>query len=83
MEKREILQSALDARNDEFLGYQVNIDNYTRAIDKINAEHQNNPAMIEFRDRLTDMLESHKIEQLKSMIIRDVIADQLNEMGAS
>jgi hypothetical protein len=83
MEKREILQSALDARNDEFLGYQVNIDNYIRAIDKINAEHQNNPAMIEFRDRLADMLESHKIEQLKSMIIRDVIADQLNEMEAS
>ena len=83
MEKREILQSALDSRNDEFLGYQININNYTRAIDKINAEHQDNPAMIEFRDRLTDMLESHKIEQLKSMIIRDVIADQLNEMGAS
>ena len=83
MKKREILQSALDARNDEFLGYQVNIDNYIRAIDKINAEHQNNPAMIEFRDRLADMLESHKIEQLKSMIIRDVIADQLNEMEAS
>ena len=82
MKKLETLQSALDARNDELLGYQINIDNYTRAIDKINAEHQNNPAMIEFRDRLADMLESHKTEQLKSMIIRDVIADQLNEMEA-
>ncbi len=83
MKKLETLQSALDARNDELLDYQINIDNYTRAIDKINAEHQNNPAMIEFRDRLADMLESHKTEQLKSMIIRDVIADQLNEMEAS
>ena len=83
MKKLETLQSALDARNNEFVEYQINIDNYTRAIDKINAEHQNNPAMIEFRDRLADMLESHKIEQLKSMIIRDVIADQLNEMEAS
>ena len=82
MKKLETLQSALDARNDELLGYQINIDNYTRAIDKINAEHQNNPAMIEFRDRLADMLESHKTEQLKSMIIRDVIADQLTEMEA-
>ena len=82
MKKLETLQSALDARNDELLDYQINIDNYTRAIDKINAEHQNNPAMIEFRDRLADMLESHKTEQLKSMIIRDVIADQLNEMEA-
>ena len=82
MKKLETLQSALDARNDELLDYQINIDNYTRAIDKINAEHQNNPAMIEFRDRLADMLESHKTEQLKSMIIRDVIADQLTEMEA-
>ena len=82
MKKLETLQSALDARNDELLHYQINIDNYTRAIDKINAEHQNNPAMIEFRDRLADMLESHKTEQLKSMIIRDVIADQLNKMEA-
>ena len=82
MKKLETLQSALDARNDELLDYQINIDNYTRAIDKINAEHQNNPAMIEFRDRLVDMLESHKTEQLKSMIIRDVIADQLTEMEA-
>ena len=80
MKKLESLQSALDSRNDELLGYQINIDNYTRAIDKINAEHQSNPAMIEFRDRLADMLESHKTEQLKAMIIRDVIADQLNEM---
>ena len=82
MKKLETLQSALEARNDELLDYQINIDNYTRAIDKINAEHQNNPAMIEFRDRLADMLESHKTEQLKSMIIRDVIADQLTEMEA-
>jgi hypothetical protein len=82
MKKLETLQSALEARNDELLDYQINIDNYTRAIDKINAEHQNNPAMVEFRDRLVDMLESHKTEQLKSMIIRDVIADQLNEMEA-
>ena len=46
MKKLESLQSALNARNNEFVEYQINIDNYTRAIDKINAEHQNNPAMI-------------------------------------
>ena len=83
MKKLESLQSALNARNDEVLSYQINIDNYTRAIDKINAEHQNNPAMIEFRDHLADMLESHKTEQLKTIIIRDVIADQITEMEAT
>jgi hypothetical protein len=83
MNKLQILQSALEARNDEVLGYQINIDNYVRAIDKINAEHADNPAMIEFRDRLADMLESNKTEQLKAIIIRDVIADQLTELEAS
>ena len=82
MNKLETLQAALVARNDEILGYQINIDNYTRAIEKIDAEYAGNPAMVEFRDRLLDMLTSHKTEQLKTIIIRDVIADQLNEMDA-
>ena len=83
MNKLETLQSALVARNDEIDEYQINIDNYTRAIDKINKQHADNPAMIEFRDRLADMLASNKTEQLKAIIIRDVIADQLNESGVS
>jgi len=82
MNKLETLKSALEARNDEIMGYQINIDNYARAIDKINAEHADNLAMTEFRDRLADMLNSHKTEQLKTIIIRDVIADQLVEMEA-
>jgi hypothetical protein len=82
MNKIETLQSALTAREDEILGYQINIDNYTRAIAKINADHAGNPAMVEFRDRLVDMLEGHKTEQLKAIIIRDVIADQLTELEA-
>jgi len=83
MNKLETLQSALAAREDEILGYQINIDNYTRAIDKINATYADNSAMVEFRDRLDDMLEQHKTEQLKAVIIRDVIADQLTELEAS
>ena len=83
MNKLQTLQSALEPRNNEILDYQINIDNYTRAINKINAEHADNPAMIEFRDRLADMVESHKTEQLKAIIIRDVIADQITELEAS
>tara|TARA_R110002012_G_scaffold155045_2_gene315880 strand:+ start:6061 stop:6312 length:252 start_codon:yes stop_codon:yes gene_type:complete len=82
MNKLQTLQSALEPRNNEILDYQVNIDNYTRAIDKINAEYSDNPAMIEFRDRLADMLISGQTEQLKSIIIRDVIADQITELEA-
>jgi hypothetical protein len=80
MNKLQTLQSALEPRNNEILDYQINIDNYTRAIDKINAEYADNPAMIEFRDRLAELLISGQTEQLKSIIIRDVIADQITEL---
>jgi hypothetical protein len=83
MNKLETLKAALEGRNDEILNYQINIDNYERAIAKINAEHADKPAIVEFRDRLIDMLESHKTEQLKAIIIRDVIADQVTELEAS
>jgi hypothetical protein len=80
MNKIENLRSALAIREDEVLNYQINIDNYSRAILKINAEYADNAVMIAFRDRLATLLEEHKTEQLKSIIIRDVIADQLAEL---
>ena len=83
MNKLEILAPALQGRHEEILNYQVNIDNYTRAIAKIDAEHADNPAMVEFKTRLQDLLESSKTEQLKSIIIRDVIAEQIAELEAS
>ena len=83
MNKFDTLQSALTAREEEVLGYQINIDNYTRAIAKITAEYADNPAMVEFRDRLEELLDGHKTEQLKAIIIRDVIADQLSELEPS
>jgi hypothetical protein len=83
MNKLETLKSALDTRNDEIMSYQINIDNYERAIVKINAEHSDNLAMIEYRDLINGMLSSSKTEQLKTTIIRDVIADQINEMEAT
>ena len=83
MNKLKILKSALESRNDEIENYQINIDNYTLAIEKINAEHGDNQPIVEFRDNLSNLLESHKIEQLKSIIIRDVIAEQITEMEAS
>jgi len=80
MNKLQILQEALEPRNDEILNYQINIDNYTRAIDKINTQYVDNPDLIEFRDKLAVEVKNHKTEQLKSIIIRDVIADQINEL---
>jgi len=81
--KHQILQSALDQRQDEVLNYQINIDNYTRAIAKIDAEYADNPAIAEFKARLQDLLASSETEQLKAIIIRDVIAEQIAELEAS
>ena len=83
MNKLAILKSALEGRNNEIADYQINIDNYARAIDKINAEHADNTAIIEFKDNLTHLLSTSKIEQLKAIIIRDVIADQIAELEAA
>lgn len=83
MEKLDFLKTALKGRNSEILDYQINIDNYTRAIAKIDVEHADNPAMVEFKARLQELLESSKTEQLKAIIIRDVIAEQIAELEAS
>ena len=83
MSKLETLKTALNVRNDEIENYQINIDNYTRAIAKIGVEYPDNAAIVEFGDRLKEMLEQHKTEQLKAIIIRDVIADQLAELEPS
>jgi len=83
MTKLATLQDALKGRIEEVFNYQINIDNYRRAIAKIDAEHADNPAMGEFRDQLTALLGSAKTEQLKAIIIRDVIADQIAELEAS
>ena len=80
MNKLQILQASLKPRNDEILNYQINIDNYTLAIDKIDAQYADNSDLIEFRDKLTTEVKNHKTEQLKSIIIRDVITDQINEL---
>ena len=80
MDKLQTLKEAVEGRNAEILGYQINIDNYERAIAKINKEYSDNPEILKFRDNLIELLEAHKTEQLKSIIIRDVIVDQLKEM---
>lgn len=83
MNKLDTLKPALEGRNREIFDYQINIDNYTRAIAKIDAEHADNPAMVEFKTKLQELLESSKTEQLKAIIIRDVISEQIAELEAS
>lgn len=72
--QREILTSALEARERELIEYQVNIDNYRLAIEKIADDDEE---LQPFKEQLENLLRSSLLEQRKSTIIRDVIADQL------
>jgi hypothetical protein len=80
MNKLSILGPALEGRDQELLGYQINIDNYVLAIAKINAEYAGNDDLFAFRDELQSRLAEERRQQLRSRIIRDVIADQVAQL---
>ncbi len=81
MDKQTILSNALTQREAEILGYQIDIDNYERAIAKIAAEHAGDSpidgAMRDFSGHLEKLLFSSRVEQRKSQIILEVIKQQL------
>ena len=72
--QREILTSALEGRERELIEYQVNIDNYRLALTKISDSDEE---LAPFKQQLENLLSSSLLEQRKSQIIRDVIAEQL------
>lgn len=81
MDKKTILSNALTQREAEILGYQIDIDNYERAIDKIAAEHAGDApidgAMRDFAGHLEKLLFSTRVEQRKAQIIYEVIKQQV------
>lgn len=83
MNKLSILTPALEGRDQELLGYQINIDNYVLAIAKINADYPDNDDLLVFRDELQARLDEERRQQLRSLIIRDVIAEQVAELHAT
>jgi hypothetical protein len=73
MTKEETLQEALKAREEEVLMYQINIDNYERALEK----SKNDPELNDFVERLKELLVSSRLEQKKAKIMLEVVKDQL------
>ena len=71
--QREILTTALEAREKELIEYQVNIDNYRLAIEHIGSDEE----LQSFREQLQNLLASSLLEQKKSRIIFEVIQGQL------
>lgn len=73
----DILLAALEHRKQEVLHHQININNYRLALVEIADKHPDCPHMAEFGQRLQHLLETSIIEQRKEIIMRDVIAKQL------
>ena len=71
---REILTTALEGRERELIEYQVNIDNYRLAIERIGDDEE----LQDFKKQLQNLLSSSLLEQKKSRIILEVIQSQLD-----
>ncbi len=84
MTRQEILQSALQSRIQEELAYQIDIDNWRLAIEKIRREHTGDSSMdtalSEYAKHLQALHDSAVIEQRKTTILKEVIAAQLEEL---
>ena len=77
MDKTSFFSEILERRNKDIEMYQINIDNYQRAIDKIDNLYSEKEGMDEFKTQLIELLRTSKIEQLKEIIMRDVVKDQM------
>lgn len=71
--KKEMLTSALEARQKEITEYQINIDNFRLAIEKIGDDAE----LAGFKSQLEDLLKSSRFEQRKAQIMLEVIQSQL------
>jgi hypothetical protein len=78
--KLKVLTSALAMREEEIFNYQIDIDNFKRAIKKIEIEYKDNTEIQEFKTQLEKLLEENYLQQTKSRIIRDVLKEQLFEL---
>lgn len=75
MNKREILEEAKRQRVDEVLLYQINIDNYTRAIKHI--EDLGDAELDDFKKQLQSLLATEALEQKKANVLLAIIQQQL------
>jgi hypothetical protein len=76
--REEILTKSLEARVQEVMHYQINIDNYTLALDEISKLSADDRAELSgFADQLRTLLASEKLEQKKAKVMLAVVKQQL------
>ena len=74
--RHEILTQSVEARENDIMLYQINIDNYRAAIADIEANH---PDLSDFADQLRDLLQSSLREQKKEQIMLAAIRANLEK----
>jgi hypothetical protein len=78
MSREEILKTSLEARENEVMHYQINIDNYTLALQEIETLSADERAELSgFTEQLRTLLTSEKLEQKKAKIMLAVIKKQM------
>ena len=76
--REQVLKDSLPAREAEVMHYQINIDNYTIALDEISKLPDDERAELSgFAEQLTGLLASEKLEQKKAKIMLAVIKRQI------
>jgi hypothetical protein len=77
---KKILAVNLEARKEEVIHYQINIDNYTLALAKISTMNSaDREELSGFVDQLTGLLASEQLEQKKAKIMLAVLKQQLED----
>ncbi len=79
MSREEILVTTLKGREQEVMHYQLNIDNYTLALEEIGSLPAEERAELDgFAEQLRSLLTSERLEQKKSKIMLAVIKRQIS-----
>ena len=76
--REEILAVSLDARIQEVMHYQINIDNYTIALEEIgNLPPDERVELSAFAEQLRTLLTGEKLEQKKARIMLSALKRQV------
>jgi hypothetical protein len=76
--REEILKSSLDARVQEVMHYQINVDNYRIALEEISKMPDDERAVLSgFSDRLRTLMASETLEQKKAQVMLTVLQKQV------
>ena len=78
MTREEIITAAYEARTQEVMHYQINIDNYSIALEEIaKLPIDERAELSEFADQLRTLLASEKLEQRKAKLMLSVLKQQV------